>query len=108
MDTKEASDLIDEIFLYTDEPVWVPQYNFECDGLFRLLHRGLTTNQVRNFIKGFNKGIREKLIAFPGENLGYEVIKELEESLGKRVSTDSACEYEKKAIPHHGAEFDFD
>lgn len=108
MDTKEASDLIDEIFLHIDEPVWVPQYNFECDGLFRLLHRGLTPDQVKNFIKAFNKGIREKLIAPSRENPGYEVIKELEESVGKRVYRDSACEYEKKAIPHHGAEFDFD
>jgi radical SAM PhpK family P-methyltransferase len=108
MDSREAADLLDEIFLSIDDPIWVPQYNFECDGLFHLLHRGLSPDQVKNFIKAFNKGIREKLSAPYRRDVSLEVIRELEEALEKTAPMNRAGNYEKEAFVSHGVEFDFD
>lgn len=61
MDSNTACDLIDQIFLTIDSPVWVPQYNFDINSLLHLRHRGMSPDQVKNFLRSFNDGIREKL-----------------------------------------------
>lgn len=82
MDAKTAADITDEIFLSIENPIWVPQYNFEFYGLFHLLHRGFSPLQVKNFLNAFNRGIKEKLIGSSKE-ISREVIEELEASLRK-------------------------
>lgn len=77
MDSKRAADIIDEIFLSIDSPTWVPQYNFEFDGIFHLLHRDFTTDQVKNFLGSFNRGIREKLQNPSQREISFNVIKEI-------------------------------
>jgi len=62
MNSNTACDIIDHIFLSINEPIWVPQYNFDVNNLFHLIQRGMSLNQVKNFLRAFNKGIREKLI----------------------------------------------
>jgi radical SAM PhpK family P-methyltransferase len=61
MKSNEACDLIDDIFLSIEGPVWVPQYNFEFDGTFRLFNKGITPGQLKNFLHAFNRGVKEKL-----------------------------------------------
>jgi radical SAM PhpK family P-methyltransferase len=79
MDSRRACDYVEEIFLTIDNPTWVPQYNFECESLFHLLHRGLSPEQVKDFLKGFNNGIREKLKDPSREEAGAEVIKQIKQ-----------------------------
>ncbi|MGE5343499.1 MAG: PhpK family radical SAM P-methyltransferase [Candidatus Omnitrophota bacterium] len=62
MDSTTACDLIDRIFLSIKEPVWVPQFNFDINSLFHLWLRGMTWEQINDFLHAFNNGIREKLI----------------------------------------------
>jgi radical SAM PhpK family P-methyltransferase len=107
MDSQEASDLIDEIFSGIDEPIWVPQYNFESDGLFHLLHRGLSLEQVKNFIKTFNKGIREKINDRSRGDVSFEVIKELEESLRPSIRPPGTRGNQSGGFEENSAEFDF-
>ncbi len=61
-DSRSACDVIDDVFLNIDQPLWVPQYNFEFAGIFNLLHRGLSLEQVKCFLATFNQGIRDRLI----------------------------------------------
>ncbi|NIM15002.1 MAG: PhpK family radical SAM P-methyltransferase [Candidatus Aminicenantes bacterium] len=107
MDSQEASNLIDKIFSGIDEPIWVPQYNFESDGLFHLLHRGLSLEQVKNFIKAFNKGIREKIIDCSRGDVSFKVIKELEESLRPLIPPPGTSGNQNEGFEDNGAEFDF-
>jgi anaerobic magnesium-protoporphyrin IX monomethyl ester cyclase len=113
MDSKMASDITDEIFLSIEDPLWIPQYNFEFDGLFHLLHRGFSMGQVKNFIRAFNKGIKEKLIATSRQDVSWKVIRELEATLGTADTINEkekeicAIENKKNVFDHDGAVFDF-
>jgi len=105
-DSKRASDVTDEIFLSVHDPIWIPQYNFEYDGYFHLLHRGLEPDRAKNFIKAFNNGIREKLTGPPRKDVSRGVIEELETALGKINGTkkETPKDYDAK---DYDADFDF-
>jgi radical SAM PhpK family P-methyltransferase len=112
MDARTACDLIDEIFLADVTPVWIPQYHFESDGIFHLFHRGLSLEQCKNFLKSFNKGIREKLINPDDDNeVSLEVLKELMSSLQVggdcRTSRRGEPGTNTDAIDKYGASFEF-
>jgi radical SAM PhpK family P-methyltransferase len=61
MNSQTACDIIEKIFLTIENPTWVPQYNFDFDGIWHLVHRGMSIRQLTDFIKGFNTAIKEKL-----------------------------------------------
>jgi len=77
MDSKTACDLIDEIFLSVEEPIWVPQYNFDINNVFHLLQRGMPLEQVKQFLRAFNDGIKEKLREPSRVEAGKEVIENI-------------------------------
>lgn len=83
MDSKQACDIIDDIFLSIDAPLWVPQYNFEFDTIFHLLHRGLTLQQVKRFTGSFCDGIREKIKTPSKKEVSLGIIKQIRESCQK-------------------------
>ncbi|MCP4220422.1 MAG: radical SAM protein, partial [bacterium] len=80
MDSQTAGNIIDNIFQTVQDPIWVPQYNFECDGIFHLLHRGVSMKQVKNFLRAFNNGVREKLLDPSRKDTGFDVLKQLKTS----------------------------
>ncbi len=77
MDSKQASDFVDEIFLSIDDPLWVPLYNFDIDTLWHLIHRGVPLDKVRKLIDTFNRGIREKLIDPSRREVSVSVLQQL-------------------------------
>jgi anaerobic magnesium-protoporphyrin IX monomethyl ester cyclase len=82
MDSTEACNLIEEIFLAPRKSIWVPQYNFDFDGFWHLVHRGMSVPQAGDFLRNFNHGVREKLTAPDPQEIetGYEIIKQLNTS----------------------------
>jgi len=80
MDYKEACDLIDEILVSIDKSTWTPQYDFDFDTIFHLMHRGMSLEQVKYFLNGFSQGIKEKLIDPDKKNVSPEVLMKLKES----------------------------
>lgn len=107
MNADRAAAITDEIFLSIEEPIWVPQYNFEFDGLFHLLHRGMSLEQLKRFIQAFNRGIREKITQPNQRDVGFEVIEELERSLGNSDSHLEACPEPQESVNQYEAGFDF-
>lgn len=61
MDSQTAGDIIEKIFLTIEKPTWVPQYNFDFDGIWHLVHRGMSIPQLTDFLQGFNRAVKEKL-----------------------------------------------
>lgn len=60
MDSSAACDLIDEIFLTGfASSTWVPVHNFNLHNLFRLIHLGMSTDNIKGFLNAFAQGIRE-------------------------------------------------
>lgn len=102
MDSKEAAGRVEEIFLSIEEPIWIPQYNFECDGLFHLMHRGFTLDQVKAFIKGFNRGVKEKLTNPAQNEVSFDVLQQI-----KDACPDIPLEEEKNSLNTYDAGFDF-
>ena len=77
MNSKAACDFIDEIFLSIDTPLFIPQYNFDINGVWHLHRRGMTLKEIKAFLTAFNKGIREKLENPGHRDAGTGVIEKL-------------------------------
>lgn len=106
MDSKVACDLIEEIFLSSRQPVWLPQYNFDFATLWHLVHRGLSLDQVKHFTRGFNHAVREKLILPSQKEVSYEVIKQLKNPIGEK-NNQKLWQDKTHGINYSEAEFDF-
>jgi radical SAM PhpK family P-methyltransferase len=74
MDYRRGCDLIEQGFKSLKKSIWVPQYNFEFDGLFHLMNRGMNPEQVKLFLKAFSNGIKEKLGDSPQKEVSTEVL----------------------------------
>jgi radical SAM PhpK family P-methyltransferase len=98
MDSKTGARLVDEIFLTTEKPVWVPQYNFGFDKIWNLTCRGMTLEQVKDFLKAFNRGIKQKLIEPTKQEIGIEVIKQLKMSLRQERDFEDPVDEKKETI----------
>lgn len=81
MDSSTANNIIEEIFLSVKNSIWVPAGNFELEGIFNLLHRGHSLDQIKSFINAFNAGIKEKLFSPHKKEAGLEVINNLKTAL---------------------------
>jgi radical SAM PhpK family P-methyltransferase len=108
MDSKHAADLVDEIFLSIDDPIWVPQYNFECDALFHFFPRGFTMEEVKTFLKMFNDGVREKIktSASQTQEVSFDVIKRLERFFKGSREPDEPPVSENRLTEKYTAAFD--
>jgi len=81
MESKTACDLIDQLFLTIKNPTWMPQYNFDVVNFWHMIYRGIDLKQVKDFLKAFNNGIKEKLMGGSDTGAGPEVIRQLKEAL---------------------------
>lgn len=109
MDSKKASQLVDEIFLTIEEPVWVPQYHFDFIAIWNLMHRGMSLEQVKNFLKAFNSGIKQKLTApHPlKKEIGIEIIKQLKKSLQPDNDIDEPIDKREPGLSSDNVRFNF-
>lgn len=80
MDSRTACDWIDHLFLSIKNSTWIPQYNFDYDSVWHIVHRGHTLEQVKRFIQAFNQGVKEKLTRPDHQEVSYEVIKQMQEA----------------------------
>jgi anaerobic magnesium-protoporphyrin IX monomethyl ester cyclase len=107
MDSRTACDLVEEIFLSIRNPICIPLYNFDFDSLWHLVHRGMTLDQVKNFLKGFNQGIKEKLPDPKQQDPGFGVIKKLYKAFGQEEYLDENPPPVQDMIRKYNAEFDY-
>lgn len=109
MDSKTAADLVEKVFLSIKKSTWMPQYNFNFDMIWHLLHRGLNLEMVKNFLNAFNSGIKEKLThrSDPSQKeVSYDVIRRLK-NYQRQDNGDNFSQKEKNKIDHSEAEFYF-
>lgn len=104
MDSKTACNIIEDIFMTTGDPTWLPQYNFDFDTLWHLMHRGLDLDRVKRFINAFNDGVKEKLKNSSRKEIGFEVVTRLKGS-GESDASDVGSPLPE--IDDSEAEFDF-
>lgn len=109
MDAKTACHHIEEIFLTIEEPTWMPQYNFDFDTFWHLVHRGMSLQQAKLFLKAFNKGVKEKLTGSASKDITSITLMQLQKALGKSqvCQQDSTSKQEIKANNDPDVTFDF-
>lgn len=107
MNSRTACDLIDEMFLSIEDPIWVPQYNFDFDSIWHLIHQGMNPEDVKFFLRTFYKGVREKLLDPNQKEVGFEVIKQLMRVCRGTDDFDDSPGEEAKIIDKYDAEFDY-
>jgi anaerobic magnesium-protoporphyrin IX monomethyl ester cyclase len=106
MNSLEASDLVEEIFLTQRQSIWMPQYNFDFDNMWHLIHRGIDPESVKGFLKGFNNGVREKLRDPYIKDISSNVSKQLINAFRKGNDNESHINTEQ-IFEESDAEFDF-
>jgi radical SAM PhpK family P-methyltransferase len=107
MDAKKAADIIDGIFLSIDRPIWIPQYNFEFDGLFHLLHRGISLEKIKEVLRNFNEGIRARLTNSSKGETDLKIIKEIKKACSPNGGFESVNDDRINIIDKYDAGFDF-
>ncbi len=65
MNSMQASDWVDKMFLTVKNSIWLPQYNFDFWIIPTLLGKGMSQEQIMSFVKGFNALLRNKFIPEP-------------------------------------------
>jgi radical SAM PhpK family P-methyltransferase len=109
MNAQKACELIENIFLTVDNPIWVPQYNFDYDSVWHLVHRGISIPQVKNLLKCFNFAVREKISGISRGDASYEALKQLKNACSDPGNNKSGIydEGEKIAVDTSEADFEF-
>lgn len=107
MNSKKASELIEDIFLSIQSPIWVPQYNFECDGVFHLFPEKISLEKVKDFLNAFNAGVREKIRRPSKKEIGFEVLRQLKTALNGGSAYEEIASNDKDLIEKFDAHFDF-
>jgi len=107
MASPTAANLVEEIFIDIETPVWVPLYHFDFNGIWHLVHRGMSVEQVKKFLNAFNRGVKERLLKPGQKEVGYEVLKDLKNAcLGENIFTDIPGQ-EKNLPDKYNAGFDY-
>ncbi|MCA1612824.1 MAG: PhpK family radical SAM P-methyltransferase [Acidobacteria bacterium] len=65
MDSMEAMDHIDRMFLTADGPLWLPQWSFDFWSIPYLLGRGLSLDQLRGFMAVAHKLLTLEIASVP-------------------------------------------
>ncbi len=107
MDSDTACNLIEKMFLSIDKSTWVPQYNFDFDNLWHLVHRGMDLEQVKHFLSCFNNAIKEKILHPSQPEVSYEGIKQIINSCRITGRLDDKSYNEQNLINKYEVEFTF-
>jgi len=61
MNSKEAFNLLENMFYEVTDPVWVPLQDFDIDSIWHLIHRGRTLDEIKDFLKCFNQTVAGRI-----------------------------------------------
>jgi radical SAM PhpK family P-methyltransferase len=107
MDANTAADIVDQVFLSFDKSIWVPQYNFNFDNIWHLIHKGVGMDTVKAFLKNFNNAIKQRLLNPARHNeISYDIVKQLT-GLCRAANHSPDSSGEKQQINRADADFDF-
>jgi hypothetical protein len=77
MDYQTACDLVEDMFINVKNSVWLQQHGFEQWSCFYLQRKGMTLNQVKNFLRSFNAIVKEKLIHPENKEIPAHLLEDL-------------------------------
>ncbi len=93
MDSKTAYDLFEKTFLSVENSTWVPDPGFNAYGMYYLLQRGMSIDQVKGFLKCFNSAVKEKILYPDKKDISPQLLENLKKSCqyNSKVESDIAA-----------------
>lgn len=61
MDSEIGCNQLERFFFEIDESLWFPVYGFDMDGVFNLMQRGMSLEEIKRILLLFQDGIRQKI-----------------------------------------------
>lgn len=80
MDSAQACDHIDRMFLGISGSIWLPQTGFEQWSTYYLQRQGMSVGRLKEFLRCFNAGVKERLLYQDRKPLGGELLQSLRTS----------------------------
>jgi anaerobic magnesium-protoporphyrin IX monomethyl ester cyclase len=78
MDSATACDLVDKMFKRVKSSVWLPQNGFEQWSTYYLQRKGMSRDQLKEYLRTFNQAVEDKLDSPSDRNLKPERLEALE------------------------------
>jgi len=75
MDSRTAADMVKKIVLTVKNTTRLPQYYFDYDNVMQLTHKGVTLAQVKQFMRSYDDGVKEKLRDPTRDEASFEVLR---------------------------------
>ena len=107
MDSMKASDLVENTFFNVKNSIWIPQYNFDFDMFWHLYHRGISIDQIREFLESFNRAVKEKLKEPFRKEASYHSLARIQKACALTEILITPHGGEQPFIDEAKAEFDF-
>jgi len=80
MNAAEAADWVEKIFLSVEKSAWIPQYNFSLDNFLDTQTGEMKIEILKNFLRAFSQGIKEKLKNPLQKEISFKLIKQLKQA----------------------------
>ena len=80
MNSKQACDLVEQFLVAIKNSIHVPDYHFSFQGFLHLISKGMSLENLKSFLTGFNQGLIDKLLNPSRKNINPEVIDILKKS----------------------------
>jgi hypothetical protein len=77
MNSTRAIEINEQITMETKNAIYVPDYDFSFWWVLHLLNKGLRINTLKSYLRGFVRGLTEKLHGHPKRNMSPEVAETL-------------------------------
>jgi hypothetical protein len=103
MNSKEAGEHIENMFLTVKNSVWLPQYGFNFPNIFHMTNRGIPGEQVKMFLSRFNEGVKEKMLDPARSEVSPDAIRKMQEAIA--LETEGAAA--SGEVQERNIEFDF-
>jgi radical SAM PhpK family P-methyltransferase len=77
MDSREASEWVDEIFQTIKNTTWLTSYEFDFENIIHMLGLGFNLNDIKEIVNFFNAGIIERIKSGKDNNMSSALLSEV-------------------------------
>ncbi|MEP0265317.1 PhpK family radical SAM P-methyltransferase [Dokdonia sp.] len=85
MDSNTASNYVEEVFCNIKNVTWLPQHDFDFENVWRLVHNGISIEEIKRVAKLFNKDIKKKILNPSNFEMAKENYQEIESIISNKI-----------------------
>lgn len=104
MDSRRACQIMEQFFTNIEKSIHVPDINFSFQSTLHLINSGMSVENLKSFLSGFNRGIKERLLNPAQKNISpgvVEVLKKYSTAGWKQCNKNPGRQKEEKQNLNH-------